>query len=131
MWPLGHVGHVTYSFINMLFISTGIFEDKLVHKFCRQALPQMPLWLSRNTCSFNSNFLNENIKSFIIQIMPCKISILIWLNKFWFLNILNIHTFVHIYFDIYVKFVDELIFKNPRWYEQHIYETVCHMTNMT
>ena len=22
---LGHVGHVTYSFINMLFISTGIF----------------------------------------------------------------------------------------------------------
>jgi hypothetical protein len=31
MWPLGHVGHVTYSFIiiNMLFISTGIFDDKL------------------------------------------------------------------------------------------------------
>ena len=29
MWPLGHVGHVTYSFINMLFISTGIFYDKL------------------------------------------------------------------------------------------------------
>jgi len=26
---LGHVGHVTYSFINMLFISTGIFYDKL------------------------------------------------------------------------------------------------------
>jgi hypothetical protein len=23
------VGHVTYSFINMLFISTGIFNDKL------------------------------------------------------------------------------------------------------
>jgi hypothetical protein len=29
MWPLGNVGHVTYSFINMLFISTGIFYDKL------------------------------------------------------------------------------------------------------
>ena len=29
MWPLGHVGHVTYSFINMLYISTGIFDDKL------------------------------------------------------------------------------------------------------
>jgi len=29
MWPLGHVGHVTYSFINMLFISTGISDDKL------------------------------------------------------------------------------------------------------
>ena len=30
MWPLGHVGHVTYSFINMLFISSmGIFDDKL------------------------------------------------------------------------------------------------------
>jgi len=29
MWPLVHVGHVTYSFINMLFISTGIFYDKL------------------------------------------------------------------------------------------------------
>jgi hypothetical protein len=29
MWPLGHVGHVTYSFINVLFISTGIFDDKL------------------------------------------------------------------------------------------------------
>ena len=29
IWPLGHVGHVTYSFINMLFISTGIFDDKL------------------------------------------------------------------------------------------------------
>jgi hypothetical protein len=26
MWPLGHV---TYNFINMLFISTGIFDDKL------------------------------------------------------------------------------------------------------
>jgi hypothetical protein len=23
------VGHVTYNFINMLFISTGIFDDKL------------------------------------------------------------------------------------------------------
>ena len=29
MWPLDHVGYVTYSFINMLFISTGIFYDKL------------------------------------------------------------------------------------------------------
>ena len=29
MWPLGHVGDVTYSFINMLFIATGIFYDKL------------------------------------------------------------------------------------------------------
>ena len=29
IWPLSHVGHVTYSFINMLFISTGIFDDKL------------------------------------------------------------------------------------------------------
>ena len=25
----------------------------------------------------------------------------------------------------------ELIIKDPRWYEQHIYETVCHMTNVT
>jgi hypothetical protein len=29
MWPLDHVGHVKYSFINMLFISTGVFDDKL------------------------------------------------------------------------------------------------------
>jgi hypothetical protein len=29
MWLLGHVGHVTYSFINILFISTVIFYDKL------------------------------------------------------------------------------------------------------
>jgi len=29
MWPLGHIGHVTYNFINMLFISKGIFYDKL------------------------------------------------------------------------------------------------------
>ena len=29
MQPLGHVGHVTYSFINMLFISMQIFDDKL------------------------------------------------------------------------------------------------------
>ena len=29
MWPLGHFGHVRYSFINMLLISTGIFDDKL------------------------------------------------------------------------------------------------------
>ena len=27
--PLGHIGHVTYNFINMLLISTGIFYDKL------------------------------------------------------------------------------------------------------
>ena len=29
MWPLGRVGHVTYSFKIMLFISTEIFDDKL------------------------------------------------------------------------------------------------------
>jgi hypothetical protein len=29
MRPLGHVGHVSYSFINMLFISTGNSDDKL------------------------------------------------------------------------------------------------------
>jgi hypothetical protein len=29
MWLLNHVGHVTYSLINMLFISMGIFDDKL------------------------------------------------------------------------------------------------------
>ena len=29
MWPLGHGGHVPYSFINMLFISAGIFDYKL------------------------------------------------------------------------------------------------------
>jgi hypothetical protein len=29
MWPLGHVGHVAYSFIHMLFISTWNFDDKL------------------------------------------------------------------------------------------------------
>ena len=28
LMQLGHTGHVTYSFINMLFISTGIFYDK-------------------------------------------------------------------------------------------------------
>jgi hypothetical protein len=35
MWPLGYVGHVTYSFINMLFISTEIFDDKLRPQICR------------------------------------------------------------------------------------------------
>jgi hypothetical protein len=29
MWPFGYVDHVTYSFKIMLFISTGIFDDKL------------------------------------------------------------------------------------------------------
>ena len=29
MWSLGYVGYVTYSFINMQFISTGIFDDEL------------------------------------------------------------------------------------------------------
>ena len=33
MWPKGHVGQVTCSFINMLFISMGILDDKLAHKF--------------------------------------------------------------------------------------------------
>jgi hypothetical protein len=28
MWLLGHVGHVTYSFINIVFISTVIIDDK-------------------------------------------------------------------------------------------------------
>ena len=37
IWPLSNVGHVTYSFINMLFISTGIFDDdiKLNYKSLR------------------------------------------------------------------------------------------------
>jgi len=35
MWPLGHVGHVTYSFINMLYISTGIFNVKFRPQLCR------------------------------------------------------------------------------------------------
>ena len=57
MWPLGHVGHVTYSFINMLFVSMEIFvyhsinkhntlSDLMMssaHKFCRYVLPQMPI----------------------------------------------------------------------------------------
>ena len=34
MWPLGHVGNVTYSLKIMLFISTGFFDDK----FCPQIL---------------------------------------------------------------------------------------------
>ena len=29
MSPLGLVGHVTHSFINLLFLSTGIFDNKL------------------------------------------------------------------------------------------------------
>ena len=29
MRPLVHIGHVTYSFKIMLYISTGIFHDKL------------------------------------------------------------------------------------------------------
>jgi hypothetical protein len=38
MWPLGHVGHVTYSFKIILFISTGIFDDKL----CPQIVSVVP-----------------------------------------------------------------------------------------
>ena len=29
MWTLGHVGHVTYSFIKIVFISTGIFVPQV------------------------------------------------------------------------------------------------------
>ena len=35
MWPLGYVGQVAYSFINMLFISMGILDDKLRPQICR------------------------------------------------------------------------------------------------
>ena len=42
MQSLGPVGHVTYSFINMLFISTCIFDDKLRPQILSVALPQMP-----------------------------------------------------------------------------------------
>jgi hypothetical protein len=50
-WPLGHVGHVTYSFINMLFMSTGIFDDKL-----------RPQILSVGTTA-NSPLRNESLNS--------------------------------------------------------------------
>jgi hypothetical protein len=43
MWPLGDVGHVTYSFKIMLFISTGIYYDKLLAQILSVMLPQMPL----------------------------------------------------------------------------------------
>jgi hypothetical protein len=42
MWPLGHVVHVTYSFINMLFISTGIFDDKLRPQFVGRHYRKFP-----------------------------------------------------------------------------------------
>ena len=32
MWPLDHVRHVTNSFKIILFISTGVFDDKLLRK---------------------------------------------------------------------------------------------------
>jgi hypothetical protein len=43
MWPLGRVGHVTYSFINMLFISTGFFYDKLRPQILSIGTTEMPL----------------------------------------------------------------------------------------
>jgi hypothetical protein len=45
MWPLGHVGHVTYSFINMLFKSTGIF----VYHFINNTIPCVIWWLAPPT----------------------------------------------------------------------------------
>jgi hypothetical protein len=74
IWPLGHIGHVTYSFINILFISTGIFDDKL----------RPHIWsvgITANTPLTATEYLYH---------------------------------------------------KWPRicWYEQYIYETVCHMTNV-
>ena len=42
MWPLDNVGHVTYNFINMLFISTVIFDDKLRLEML-SVVPQIPL----------------------------------------------------------------------------------------
>jgi hypothetical protein len=40
MSPLGQVGHVTYIFINMLFISTGIF----VYHSINNAIPWVIWW---------------------------------------------------------------------------------------
>ena len=54
MWPLGHVGHVTYSFINMLFISTGIFNDKL-H-------PQILSVGTTANCPLRGSNYNKNIE---------------------------------------------------------------------
>jgi hypothetical protein len=60
MWPIGHVGHVTYSFINMLFISRGIFDDKLrpqilsVGPFIILEITAVKIMNNLNVCSTHS-----------------------------------------------------------------------------
>ena len=69
MWPLGHVGHVAYSFINMLFISTGIFDDKL-----------RPQILSVGTTT-NSPLKKGNAKRGVspcLKISPCDLDLWPW-----------------------------------------------------
>jgi hypothetical protein len=102
------VGHVTYSFINMLFIPTGIFDDK----FRPQILSVGTIAYSPLSCCdfhFNTDF--SITICFLCDWMIKLISLLIcsYRQNLW----------------------AELIIKNPCWYEQHIYETVCHMTNVT
>jgi hypothetical protein len=56
MWPLGHVGHVTYRFINMLFISTGNFDDKLRPQILSVDITtNSPLMINTNGIVFGSN----------------------------------------------------------------------------
>ena len=65
MWPLGHVGHVTYSLINMLSISTGISDDNLC--------PQMLSVGHYHKCPFNGNTILLDCK-FKFSSLECWIA---------------------------------------------------------
>jgi hypothetical protein len=90
MWPLGHVGHVTYNFINMLFISTGIFGDKL--------RPQI-LSVGTNANAPLNTELQVSRQDFCKMNWRCTLYttlyVIISIYRFMTLNIKTLHVYIH------------------------------------
>jgi hypothetical protein len=75
MWPLGHVGHVTYSFINMLFISTGIF----VYHSINNTIPWVIWWWAPPT-----NFVSKHYRKCRFKYTyTCTCKLCYVLRSFW------------------------------------------------
>ena len=73
MWPVGHIGHVTYSFINVLFISTGWSDDKLQPQILSVGTTYLPTSVSSTPFQWEPYCLCRTVPLFTVLCTPSTI----------------------------------------------------------
>jgi hypothetical protein len=151
MWLLGHVCHVTYNFINMLFISTVILMISSTH----MTVSYVGRNTSNNACQLFSSkgncetmhhwwffLLEKTVVKIMTNLRKCRWKVVIMIvdiseTRYVTNNVLDNLKFISIItvFDLNTNNKTQLskicYHQDHGWYERHIYEVVCHMTNVT